>query len=342
MNIKLSVCLVAISSILYGCSTISTPDSVFDSVVAPNTIENDNKVVGDGSHLKLLPMSRDFLMDSPDNFQAVDADFRKIGSKGNKKIFSIKPTGDTKPRTVILLENNIIPSSVWDWRDYNFRVKSKNIEICKGFMKLQTVEDIENEGKKDGEILKADKNNHVITYMLAKGENKNNLPKYPEDCNDFISKGYDYASASEELYFILGDNKLGKSPYLAIYESPESLYSSMILSVGELSPEAIALLSSQWSELVMNVYQKGKIIEPKEKFDPRVGIAIMLKQSSALQSAENQAVVGNIKIGVTAGMCGGALAASTITLNTLFATPVCAKFIKDAATALGYEVPFPL
>lgn len=342
MNIKISSCLIAISAALYGC----TPAKVVSlKPVSPPplaTVIDSDKVISDGSHLKALPMSRDFIMDSPDDFQAIDSSFRKIGSKGSKKVFSIKPTGDTKPRAVILLENSMIASSVWDWRDYNVRVRSKNIEICKGFMKLQTVEDLVRDGEKDGDPLKADKNNHVITYMLAKGENENTLPKYPKDCNNFISKGYDYASSSEELHFILGDKKLGKSPYLAIYESPDSLYSSMLLSVGELSPEGIALLSSQWSELVMNVYQKGKIIEPREKFDPRVGIAIMLKQSSALQSAENQAVVGNIKIAVTAGMCGGALAASTITLNTLFATPVCAKFIKDAATALGYEVPFPL
>lgn len=51
-------------------------------------------------------------MGSPDDFQAVNANFRKIGSKASKQMFLIKPTSGTKYRVVILLENKIIPSNI--------------------------------------------------------------------------------------------------------------------------------------------------------------------------------------------------------------------------------------
>jgi hypothetical protein len=317
MNLKLSVCLIAISSILYGCASTGSSD-------APLSAPVFDKTVGDGSHLKKLPMSRDFIMDSYDNSKANNA-------MGSQKINSVKPSGDTQPRAVILLENTMIPSSVWKLWDYRWNVRKKNIEICKGFMKLQTVEAVEENGIKTGDFLKADRKNHVITYMPANGTNKNNLPSQPQGCDSFISNGYDYISASEELAFILEDKKIGKSPYLAVYESPSSPYSSMILSIGDLSPEAISVLSSKWPELIMKVYQHG------DSIDPTIGIAVMLENDASLRQAQKDAMWRNIKIAVSGATCGGALVGSTVTLNTLLATPACKDFIDRASDAMGYS-----
>ncbi len=311
MNIKLSIYLVALSTLLYGCSSVP--------------MSNAGKTTGDGSHLKEVPMSRDFIMDSYNENTAAE------NSKGNQKINSIKPTGDTQPRAVILLENRILPSSWWKIKDYNFTVRKKNIELCKGFMKLQTVEALEKEGIKTGDILKADRKNHVITYMPANGANRNNLPSSPNGCQAFIKNGYDYENSAEELSFIFEDKKLGKSPYLAVYESPSSPYSSMILSIGDLSPEAINVLASKWPELIMKVYQRG------DNIDPQIGIAVMLENDNSLKAAQRDAMWRNIKVAVTGATCGGALAGSTVTLNALLATPSCKKFIEQARDALGYS-----
>lgn len=305
MNIKSSVSLVALSALLYGCTSLPQR--------------------GDGSHLKDVPMSRDFIMDS------YDRNSGKISAQGNNKINSIKPTGDTQPRAVILLENRILPSSWWKISEYNLAVRKKNIEICKGFMKLQTVGELEGEGIETGDILKANRKNHVITYMPTNGINRSNLPSNPDDCQTFIESGYDYQSAEEELSFIFEGKKLGKSPYLAVYESPSSPYSSMILSIGDLSPEAISVLSSKWPELIMKVYQRG------DNIDPQIGIAVMLDNDNALKAAQKDAMWRNIRIAVTGATCGGALAGSTVTLNVLLATPSCKIFVEQAKDALGYS-----
>ena len=240
MNIKSSVSLAAITTLLYGCMSTSN-------------------LQRDESYFAEVPMSRDFIMDS------YDRNIGMISSEGNYKINTIKPTGDTEPRAVILLENRILPSSWWKLKDYNFTVRKKNIELCKGFMKLQKVDDLEREGIETGNILKSNRKNHIITYMPAKGTNRNNLPSNPDDCQTFIENGYDYQSAAEELSFILEGKKLGKSPYLAVYESPSNPYTSTILSIGDLSPEAISVLSSKWPELIMKVYQRGYNIDPQIK-----------------------------------------------------------------------------
>jgi hypothetical protein len=86
MNMKLSSCLLALSSILYGCtpSTVSPslPEAspvIVESEPSPSpiiinestTITRDEsategtsiKTNSDGTHLKGLPMTRDFIMD---------------------------------------------------------------------------------------------------------------------------------------------------------------------------------------------------------------------------------------------------------------------------------------
>lgn len=89
MNIKLSLSLIAITSVLYGCA--ATP-----SLIDPNPVitENGDKVISDGSHLKSVPMSRDFITNSKRS-EEIQASFKEKGSKGSEKIFSIKPTGTT-------------------------------------------------------------------------------------------------------------------------------------------------------------------------------------------------------------------------------------------------------
>ncbi|WP_351118861.1 hypothetical protein [Psychrobacter sp. SMN/5/1215-MNA-CIBAN-0208] len=319
MNIKLSITLLTVPVFLYGCATTE---------------------VKPGSHLLNLPMSRDFIMDSPNNFQEIDA-------KGNKKISSIKPTGNIQPRAVVLLEKSILPSSGWKPLDFSFNVKRKNIDICKGFMSLTPVEIMEIQGRKTGNIPESDRNNHLVSYMPARGINRNNLPQNPEGCSTFLSKSYDYVSSSEELSFILGDKKLGKSPYLALYQAPTSPYSSMILSLGSLSPESITYLSSNWSELMRLVYSHG------DSIDPTIGIAVMLSQDPQLNQAEKEAMKRNIKLAVRGAKCGAdvgivAIPASTtgpatifIALGAFVKAPSCRQLVKDTAHTLGYEEEIP-
>lgn len=322
MNIKLSILLLTVPAFLYGCTTTG------------------DKIVADGSHIVNLPMSRDFIMDSPNNYQAIDA-------KGSRKIASIKPTGNIQPRAVVLLEKSILPSSDWRFSDFRLNVKRKNIDICKGFMSLTPVEKMEIQGQQTGDAPKSDRNNHLVSYMPARGINRNNLPQNPEGCRTFISNSYDYNSSSEELSFILGDKKLGKSPYLALYESPTSPYSSMILSLGSLSPESITYLSSNWSELMKKVYSHG------DSVDPTIGIAVMLSLDPQLEKAEREAIKRNVKLGIRAAKCGGDVATVTIpaistgpatifvALGTFVKAPSCRELVKQAAYDMGYEKEIP-
>ena len=364
MNIKLAIFLVTLPAVLYGCATTnmnsSSNASAMESSSSAAVISKDSnplisrgpasvtkyrqKSRSDGSHLLNLPMSRDFIMDSNNNFQGIDV-------KGSKKIFSIKPTGDTQPRAVILLEDRIRPSSGWTFSDislddiwnFNLTVRRKNIDICKGFMTLKTVDELERQGRYTGNVLEADRKNHVVTYMPAKGRNKNNLPKTSADCSTFVRSNYDYTSSIEELTFILGDNRIGKSPYLALYESPTSPYASMFLSLGELSPKALRTLSSNWSELIQKVYKHGKEI------DPTVGIGVMLREDPVLKQVQDSAKWDHMEILVPSTMCGGEIAGGTIMtsatgpaviligLGVFLNSPGCQKLVADARYAFGYE-----
>lgn len=63
----------------------------------------------------------------------------------------------------------------------------------------------------------------------------------------------------------------------------------------------------------------------------------MLRHDPVLRQAQNDGHWENIQIAITAATCGGALAGTTITLNTLLATPACMKFYNQAKDALGYS-----
>lgn len=343
MNMKLSSCLLALSSILYGCtsSTISpnlpeaspvivehAPSPVPIIINESTTITIDEsateghppiKTNSDGTHLKGLPMTRDFIMDSRDDFKDTEDLFQEKGSKGSKKIFSIKPTGNIQPRAVILLK----PPSLWD-----LTVRKKHISLCEGFMTLPPATPDDGTASKQ-----ADRNNEVITFMPVKGTNPNNILLSPGKCGNFIKTNYDYASAQAELDFILAGKDIGKSPYLAVYESPQSPYSSMVLSLGTLSPDAISVLTENWSDLIMKVYKHG------DSIDPTMGTATMLALDPRLQQAQRDAKWRYIKIAVRGATCGGAIAASTVTLDTLFTTAACKDFIIQAADEMGYELP---
>lgn len=333
MNIKLSVSFIAITTALYGC--VSTTDYMAPPPPDPSpTVIPDYgpiKSVGDGSHLIGLSMTRDFILESREKSPEIDTNFQEKGSKGSKKIFSIKPTGSVQPRAVILLENRMLPSSTWKIWEYNWNVRRKNIEICEGFMNLPQA----TTGTLPGSQQTRD--NEVITFMPAKTGNENNLPKQPKDCSNFISKGYDYESSTEELLFVLKDNKkMGKSPYLAVYESPTSPYSSMILSLGTLSPQGITELGSRWPELITSVYKFG------DSIDPTIGIAVMLHHDESLQRAEDKAAVEKMEVLITGATCGGKLVGSTLTLGALLATEDCFSFIEKAAWLMGYKVKKPI
>ena len=138
MNIKSSVCLIAISSILYGCSTAPTYSVPPQS--AP-TIPPD-KVVGDGSHLLGLPMTRDFITnpsaytsEANTNYQKavvkvseeINAGQKTTSNLPDKKIFSIKPVGDVKPRAVILLKKDKINNQI----NYTFKMMKYKVEEFK-------------------------------------------------------------------------------------------------------------------------------------------------------------------------------------------------------------------
>lgn len=337
MNIKLSLSLIAITSALYGCA--ATPSS------NPTIPENGDKVIGDGSHLLGIPMTRDFIMNPSAYTSEANANYQKAvikvsekissGQKTtsnlpDKKIFSIKPVGDVKPRAVILLKKGKI-SNPNQWT-----VRKKNITVCEGFMTLPTATSVGSPGSQQV------RDNEVITFMPINSMDKESIPLSSKDCEKFISDkdGYDYVSASQELAFILDGRDIGRSPFLAIYESPKSPYSSMVLSLGELSPDALRVLTQSWPELITKVYQHGKKVDPKDgKIDPVSGIATMLLFDPKLKQAQSDAKWGYMKIGLTGAICGGAFTASTITLNTLIATPACSKFILDAADAFGYTVP---
>lgn len=292
-----------------------------------------NKSFGDGSHLLNLPMTRDFILGN-------QADL-KLEKGGSPKINAIKPTDDTKPRAVILLNNKV----TWS----NILVRAKNLELCKGFMKLSSVEVVEGEGSKTGDTDKKDRKNHVITYMPTTIGNINNLPKTLDDCSAFLTAGYDYKSATDELNFILSQQNINrgksgnatsslettriqnKSPYLVVYESPQSPYSSMILGFGQASPESIAVLAKNWSELLAKVYQSG------DPLDPTVAVATMLNHDPALKEAQKEAMWKNITIVATGAVCAGAFTAGTpISLATLLATPACKIAYDDAKIRFGY------
>lgn len=337
MNIKLSVYLMLITSVLYGCATTAPAPPLSEPIPPPMgviPIPDDDKVVGDGSHLQGLPMTRDFIMNPSVYTKEANVNYQKAIEKissgkrttnilPDKKIFSIKPVGDVKPRAVILLKKG----KIQDLRQWT--VRKKNITICEGFMTLPMATPGDSPGAQQI------RDNEVITFMPVNSMDKKSIPLSPDKCEKFISdkNGYDYVSASQELAFILDGKDVGRSPFLAIYESPKSPYSSMVLSLGELSPGALRVLTQSWPELITKVYQHGNNI------DPVSGITAMLLFDPKLKQAQSDAKWGYMKIGLTGAICGGAFTASTITLNTLIATPACSKFILDAADAFGYTIP---
>jgi hypothetical protein len=214
---------------------------------------------------------------------------------------------------------------------FNWTVRKKNVVLCEGFMSLPSSDELVTYGKNIGDATLVNKDNHLITYMPAL--DKSSLPRRSGDCSTFITDGYDFINSKEEISYLLSKSKkLGKAPYLAVYESPLSPYSSMILSLGQLSPEAIRQLTKNWPELMIKVYTHGDNID-----DLTIGIATMLKDDPILRKAQNDDHWKNIQIVVTGTACGGAIAASTVTLNTLLATPACVKFYNDAKDALGYS-----
>lgn len=330
MNIKLSLSLIAITSALYGCAATSSSN--------PTILGNSDKVIGDGSHLLGLPMTRDFIMNSSGystevngNYQRalvrvskeVNSGDRKTKNIPDKKIFSIKPVGDTKPRAVILLKKTDIR------KPKEWTVRKKNITVCEGFMSLPPAKPGSSPGSQQV------RDNEVITFMPVNSMNEKDQPLTSKNCKKFISdkNGYDYASALQELNFILDGRNIGRSPYLAIYESPKSPYSSMILSLGELHPNTIAVMSKNWPELVANVYQHGSNI------DPVAGIATMLLYDPKLKQAEYDGKSDYLKILVTGATCAGTLSTGPISIGTLLTIPACGKLIKDTADAFGYDIP---
>ncbi len=330
---------MAITSVLYGCATTAPAPPMSNPIPPPvAVIPDDDKVVGDGSHLLGLPMTRDFIMNLSAYTNEVDANYQKAVVKvskeisasqrttsnlPDKKIFSIKPVGDVKPRAVILLKKGIIT------KPNQWTVRKKNITVCESFMTLPMATPGGSPGSQQV------RDNEVITFMPVNSIDKTSIPLSPKNCEKFISdkNGYDYVSASQELAFILDGKDVGRSPFLAIYESPKSPYSSMVLSLGELSPGALRVLTQSWPELITKVYQHGNNI------DPVSGITAMLLFDPKLKQAQSDAKWGYMKIGLTGAICGGAFTASTITLNTLIATPACSKFILDAADTFGYTIP---
>lgn len=341
--------------ILVGCSTVLSACAASHYAIAPvveiapvsppppisNSVEVIqieekfiNKSFGDGSHLLNLPMTRDFILGNQENL--------KLEKGGNPKINAIKPTGDTKARAVILLNHKI------EWQ--NILVRRKNLELCQGFMNLPKVSDKEEQGKKTNNENEKDRKNHVITYMPTTIGNTNNLPKTSDDCGAFLTAGYDYKSAADELNFIFSQQNLNrgkdensssglevsgaqnKSPYIVVYESPQSPYSSMILGFGSASPESIAVLAKNWPELLAKVYQGG------DPLDPVVAVATMLNHDPVLKEAQSKAMWKNITIVATGAACGGALAAgTTISLATLLATPTCKIAYDEAKKRFGYS-----
>lgn len=291
--------------------------------------ENTSSTISDGSHLRGLPMTRDFILDSYDNFQSFDSTFKQAGSKGSKKIFSIKPTEDTKPRAVILLNRKVFRKEEGSGLPkLDLTISRKNITLCEGFMTLPPAT-----AGTSAESREARKN-EVITFLPILGGNANNTLSSPDDCQQALKSNYDYNSAKEELDFILTGFNKGRSPYLAVYESEKSPYSSMILSLGELSPKAIKVLSTDWSELITKVYENG------DSIDPVVAMATMLSYDPILQQAQQDSNWTNISIAIRAATCGGAVVAgSVITLGAFMSTPTCMTAIEAAADAMGYEIP---
>lgn len=291
--------------------------------------EKSGTASSDGSHLRGLPMTRDFILDSYDNFQSFDYTFAQAGSKGSKKIFSIKPTEDTKPRAVILLNKKVFRKEKGSWfPKLDLTISRKNITLCEGFMTLPLAT-----ASTSAESREARKN-EVITFLPVLGGNISNTLASPDDCQRTLKSNYDYDSAKEELDFVLTGFNKGRSPYLAVYESDQSPYSSMILSLGELSPEAIKILSKDWSELIIKVYENG------DSIDPTVAMATMLSYDPRLQQAQEDSNWTNISIAIRAATCGGAIVAgSVITLGAFANTPMCMNAMEEAAYAMGYTVP---
>jgi len=330
MNIKLSLSLIAITSALFGCAT--TPNS------SVGVIAQNDKVISDGSHILGLPMTRDFIMNPEGYSNEVDTNYRKALIKvkediksgdrktpnlPNIKIFSIKPVEDTKPRTVILLKKTDI------WKLNEWTVRKKNITVCEGFMTLPPATP---DGLSGSQQVR---DNEVISFMPVNSMDEKDLPLTSKDCNKFISdeNGYDYASALQELNFILDGRSIGRSPYLAVYESPQSPYSSMVLSLGELQPKTIAAMTKNWPELITNVYKYGNNI------DPVAGITTMLLVDPKYKEIQDAANLDYLKILVTGATCAGTLSTGPISIGALLTIPACGKLIKDTADAFGYDIP---
>jgi hypothetical protein len=231
---------------------------------------------------------------------------------------NIYPQNNQAPRALLLMTNK--------FEFLHMTKRAKNLALCQGFMDLPFAQ----------EVIKKDKgpnlDDQVITYMLVK-DAKLPIPNTPATCSTFIDKVYDYSASQTEIKRVLGDNPKGKAPYIVLYESQTSPYSSMVLSLGDLSAESIKVISKKWPILIKNVYMYGAAI------DPTIGISMSIDNDPELLESEKQALRNKISILVSSVSCVGAVAGTTVTYASIIGTATCKSAIEKTAAVLGYSSP---
>lgn len=228
------------------------------------------------------------------------------------------PKSSHAPRAYLLMTKN--------FEFKHMTKRAKNLALCQGFMDLPFAYEVlekENAPKLEDQ---------VITYMFVENV-KYPIPTTPATCSTFIDRVYDYSLSEDEINRILGQHPKGKSPYIVLIESKTSPYSSMVLSLGDLSAESIRVLSKKWPILIKNVYIHGAAI------DPTIGISMTIDNDPELKESEKKAIRDKISILVDSVSCGIAIGGTTVTYATILATSSCKKAIQKTAKELGYSSP---
>lgn len=224
----------------------------------------------------------------------------------------------TYPTTILLLS---------PWNLKNPLVIAKNKAVCKGWGNLKA----SNENDRANDARDAKK---IYNYMLVNTTGLSNPTTRNmlfSDC-DLLLKTYNYIEAKTELNKIISQQlpqlSPNDAPYLAIYASQSSPFSSMILPLGDLSTAEIEVLVADWENLISEAYRIG------EPFDPYLGLGMLIKNHPKIPDAKRQNLIKNIQIVVYVGTCGATLT-PPFSLATLISTPACVEAYNEIRQKIG-------
>ncbi len=134
--------------------------------------------------------------------------------------------------------NSIRPSAAIFFRN-SVNAKKLNMALCKGFVQLETTEDVSN-------YYNATIEEQVVTKVPVSQE----IPQDTTDCNQIL-KVYDYALAASELSKLHPSIAYSNGPFIVIY-SPNSTRVDQVIDLRGFSEAQLEGFGQKWSSIFTN------------------------------------------------------------------------------------------